>query len=374
MKTIATLQQSNTPGSLYKILIESIGQALPPSVIAIAKGLNVPAQHVANVIYRAPAILVDSLSYDIAQKMESLMVQLGYEVKVCDQDAVLNLEESRRDISVYIRDTRNYAAHVNRIAEFIGSTAEEANKLISSPPGIIMGGVSLATVDRFKAFLGEGIDVKASDPATALYDVFLLECDPHSARTLLADLERTGVQLIAKTGCIARDLDQEAAKSLWARHAKTGTIRIVMQDFLRCDILLCDRPELNEEQKSLLSNDVGIPDEHLEAVVSQCPVTLFEALDYAQALPKLQALTEAGLQVRADLITFAQYSIVVKSGSNLGAISSVLRKLDLLPPEDSVRQLPYTLPYVLPELQARLLAETLAGQGIVTEFLDPQTE
>lgn len=362
-------------GNRYKVLINSIGQAMPKTVIAIAKGLNVPAQRVASIIYQAPAILVDNITLDVAQQMNDLLSNLGYDVSVCEQDTPIEIDHARYDVSVYIQDPAAYNQTLSKLCDFIGGTPEDAAKLIDTPPGIVLGDVSQATVEALRRHLPDGADVLSSRPDQALYDLFLQDADHHVERAILNDLKHAGLDIIAQSGCISRSIDQSKAKSLWARHAKTGALRMVNQDFLRCDIVLSCVPSngsLTAEQRAVLTNVAGIPDHHLDAVITHCPVTVMEALPYSSALHILADFTETGLGVRADLITFARYGISLQTGPVPAQAEQCLAQLGLAQKDNALRAYPYELPYVFAELEARRFAHQLERLGFGVEFFDPE--
>lgn len=355
----------------YKVVITSIGRALPNSIVSIAKGMNVPVKQVAERIYRAPTTLADKLSLEIAQQLRKLLIELGYGVNICSQKETVFTAKSDLDVSLYISDITQYAEVITRTAQFIGSTFEEAEKMVACPPGIILGGVTQATVDALISFLGEGAEIIASNKDDAIFDLYLTQNAETSLHYILSDLKRMGVNLISNNGCIARDISPEDAKAIWARHAKTGAVRIINQDFLRCDVVLTAKPDvLSPEQKDYFLSSVGIPEEYLETVFENTPVTLFEGEPFKNAVSMLADCHALDLKVEAELITFSQYGVQVVNGPKLKSTIATLKSMGFLDDDEHPQQYPFSLNYYLPELRARLLESKLSELQIDVELID----
>lgn len=360
-----------TVSKQYKVRISSIGSADPKCIQSIATGLSLPVNLVANAVYRAPSILVDRIDRSTAGKLSDLLNELGFVTEVLEQEQETPTDPARLDVSLYVRDISQYELIVQRLAGFLSCSAEQAHGLISTPPGVVIGGVTEPTFRALQDHLGDGAELLASNPAIARYDLFLTSTDQAVCGRILQDLNATGVTTIGDNGCIARDLDQSLASEVWRRHARSGSLRIVNQDFMRCDIVLVSRPSgrPSEAQQHYLTKELGMPPGHLEEILEACPITLYEAESYEVMLNLLERLADLNFEVRADLVTFSQFGIEISSGPNPQAISDALNSLGVGGAQPDT--LPYQLPFSFSELQARLLSSKLSELGINSTYFDP---
>ena len=82
------------------------------------------------------------------------------------------------------------------------------------------------------------------------------------------------------------------------------------------------------------------------------------------------ALTEAGLEVRADLLNFRSFMIVISSMPHLETLRLALSELGLGDVDLPTGSPPLTLPVAIPDLQARLVAAALRARGIDAAIAD----
>ena len=135
---------------LYKVIIRSLGTTTPASAAAIAKGLNVSVQQITSIIYRAPSVLIDQVSFKLAEQMHTLLETLGYEAEVVSQDVTLNRSNEHLDISVYVRNVDRFNEIVDIISSFIGAPTKKISEVLMTPPGVVMGGVTQATANALQ--------------------------------------------------------------------------------------------------------------------------------------------------------------------------------------------------------------------------------
>lgn len=176
----------------FRLVFHSIGGAVPGNAAAIAIGLGVPVTPVMEALYRAPSVLVDGLSAEIGDRMRALLSEMGCRVTLNPMTAPLPNPVALHDVALHVTDTARYGEIIAALAEFLGTPSEDAGRLVATPPGIVLGGVSRATIDALAARLGEGADLVASEPAKALYDLFLGPCDAVIRSRLFGDLRRAG--------------------------------------------------------------------------------------------------------------------------------------------------------------------------------------
>ncbi|GGB86564.1 hypothetical protein GCM10011352_10570 [Marinobacterium zhoushanense] len=356
----------------YRLVVCSIGQATPASAKSIALGLGVPVQRVLDALYRAPAILVDNIPFDTAQQMQDLLDTLGYDTRVehCQQPSAVQAECF--DIAAYITDEQHYDRIVAELARFLGTDESEASRLLTTPPGIVIGNVTQATLDALTGRLGEGVELIASNPATALYDLFLAVDSADQARRTCQELRRRGYSLIADQGCVLIDMSKPEADRLWSSFQRANTLRVINQDFLRFDLVLTEPGSgLSDAAHRVLSELAGIPDHIIPRLFEATPVTLVEALPKGQLERFMLAFSEAGLSVRADLISFMHLGLKITRTAQPSLLNQTLRSLGLLDTKrNHLPELPFQLPCVLPELQARVIRYALRTAGTEAELVE----
>lgn len=356
----------------YRIVIKSVGTATPSSAASVAAGLGVPASQVIEAFYRAPTILIRRITLEISQQMSDLLTGLGYEIEVQDDNAPPPPDAPLYDVSVYITEPPRYTAIISALSKFLGTDAAHAATLLSTPPGIVLGEVSEATIKALKQRLGIGVDIIASDPKAARYDLFLGECHARTQHVIAEDLKKQGHDPLGETGCLARNLVYKDAQAIWARHQKTGGLRVINQDFLRFDVMLLGRdPDADEESyKAVVEDIAGIPADLIPHIFDNLPVTILEAVRNADLAQYMDRLAQAGLLMRADLITFMNLGLEIVAAKAPRRLRRLLCDLGLLESSETLPALPYKLPYAFPELQARLLRASLTTHGVQSVYVD----
>lgn len=353
----------------FRIVFHSIGGAAPGNAAAIAIGLGVPVTPVMEALYRAPSVLVDGLSAEIGGRMRALLTDMGCRVTLDPMTAPLPAPAPLQDAALHITDTARYGAITSALAEFLGTPGEDAARLIATPPGIVLGGVSPATIAALAERLGPGADLVASDPAHALYDLFLGPCDGITRSRLFSDLRRAGFKPLADAGCILTGLTKTQADAVWAAHGRVRDLRVVNRDFLRFDLVLTGGAPSPAATRALIET-AGIPAHVVPRLFDEGEITVMEALPHADMAPAMERLTAAGLEIRADLVTFLHLGVDIVAAQHPRALRDTLKAIGIETTESDLRRLPYRLPWRLPELQARLLRDTLEAAGARTELVD----
>ena len=353
----------------FRLVFHSIGDASPANAAAIAVGLSVPVSTVLETLYRAPAVLVDRLSEEIGGRLHELLSDMGCRVSLDPMSTSPPEPAGLFDVALYVAESARYDDITQALASFLGTSNDQARRLISTPPGIVLGKVSQATIDALARRLGPGVELVASDPEAALYDVFLAPCDALVHARLLGDLRRRGWSMIADTGCILAGLTKAEADELWRSHQRVQELRVVNRDFLRFDLVLIGGA-CTPEASQALTEVAGIPAEIVPRLFEEQDITVIEAADYVAMHAALEQLTAAGLDIRADLISFLHLGVEIIKAPFPQRVVQTLRALGIEATERDLRSLPYRLPFVLPEVQARLLRDSLECSGAETAYVD----
>lgn len=353
----------------FRLVFHSIGGAVPGNAAAIAIGLGVPVTPVMEALYRAPSVLVDGLSAEIGDRMRALLSEMGCRVTLDPMTAPLPNPVALHDVALHVTDTARYGEIIAALAEFLGTPSEDAGRLVATPPGIVLGGVSRATIDALAARLGEGADLVASEPAKALYDLFLGPCDAVIRSRLFGDLRRAGFAPLADAGCILTGLTKAQADTVWATHGRVRDLRLVNRDFLRFDLVLTGGAPSPAALRAL-TETAGVPPHVAPRLFDGGEITVMEAVPHAGMAPAMERLTAAGLEIRADMITFLHLGIDVVAVQRPRALRDTLKAMGIDATENDLRRLPYRLPWQLPELQARLLRDMLEATGAQADLVD----
>jgi hypothetical protein len=365
----------------FRILIKSIGDAQPAASIAIAKGLNLPTAVVVSRLYSAPSILIDGIDEVTARGITKLLSGLGFEAE--SQDTTLPPPDAPvlYDVAIYIKDARQFQYAIEKISEFTGIIEDDAARMIMSPPGVILGSVSKATVDVLSKQLEPDISVLSSQPDMARYHLFLSKEGGETIhKRILQDLEHAELELCGTSGLVARDIDHSTARLLWQRHQASGLLRIVIQDFLHFDLVL-QKSEINEKlppaqlapaQVEALEKIVGIPADMAEDVLRAAPITLLESIPQTEITPLMTAFAKTGLTIQANLITFQMLGLEVQSLTDPVSTQQALEGFGLHHQGTPLPKPPFVLPGVMPELQARITRAALEDTGAQLSYVEAQ--
>jgi hypothetical protein len=352
----------------YAIVINSIGTATLGSAAAVAKGLGITAAQVVNCLYKAPAILVDKVEQQLATQLTRLLTDIGYDAKVVAQDELSKQASPPLfDIAVYLKDAQQFAAAVKKISGFIGLGEEDASRMLLSPPGVVLGSVSQASVDAFKRYVGDLVDIIAAPQTDARYDLFLGECADIVKNRLLEDLQKNNVMILAQSGLIASGLDSQQINIIWNRHKTNSNLRVVNQAFLRFDLVLQPLSSpLTSTQIRFLNQLAEIPEEYIADVVASAPVTLLESVSAKKTADCLETFHSIGLEVNAELISFQTLGLRIVDAIDINRLNLVLKSFNL---DHPFRRPPEELPFRFPEIQARLIRAALENTGARIEFI-----
>ena len=222
-----------------RVVVESIGSARPALAGLLASQLGLPANQVANALYKAPSVLLEALPQEQACGLANILQQAGLAVRVEPNDMPRPAAAVTFDIALYVTDVADLPACCERLARFLGCLPAAVLGLLSSPPGVIIGDVSAATCAALKQQLeGLAAELVCSRRDQARYQL-LIERDPGPPLdSLLHDLRQLGLTPDPHTGQPQGTLDHTSAQQLWRRHQAGGGLRLLDTAFLRYDLSL----------------------------------------------------------------------------------------------------------------------------------------
>jgi len=293
---------SHTAANDQGVVITSVGSAGARAAGALAAGLGLPLEAAAAAIFRAPTTVASGLSPAASHELATLMRKLGLVAEVVS-DGCTVLPGRLLDVAAVIVDATRIDAAVSVLADMLGMAAEQAIELLVTPPGVILGGVSEATVDALRARLPEGVlRLVTADPAISRYALFAAGLARNDEALLEAELGQRPTAVDG--GVVAFGLSRSHCDGLWRRFARHGGLRIVHEAFLLYDIELSAVEADHAGAAAALQRLAQVPAAALPALLQLLPVTIEEDLGHNEIGPRLQAYAESGLQVTARLSSF----------------------------------------------------------------------
>lgn len=347
------------------VVIDSIGSASPTDVGAVAKGLGLAAEETVKAVYRAPVVLADKLERAVAKQLTGLLAKLGFASSIAEQAELKLPPAALFDIVVRVEQPEHTLAVAEVVALFCGTDLAEAMRLLFTPPGLVLGGVSQASVDALEARVdGLGARVIASRPHKASYDLFAHGLPDALARRLRGELGQRGAE---GEGVFAGELPYAEANRLWRTYGRSGHVAIVDRAFQHFDIVLEAIADGADEaaQQALLQELYGIPPAAYPRLVAAGEVVLGENRTYERMATDIGALAEVGLFARAELATFAQRAVSI-DGIELSLARQILAGFGI---EGTPTALPATTA-PLPLAMARALHATVRGAGGKARFVE----
>jgi len=362
----ATLAGNSAPDKRLDITVLSIGTASLRTAAAVAHGLGVPVEVAVQAIYRAPATLVHGADPALARKLCALLAEAGLQVSTVLAGSPVEAGPML-DVAAWFTDPRAIPATAKALHRLAGIDEAAALAMLLTPPGVVLGGVSAATVAALRTALPEGVELSTSSTATARFQLLLTDTAAIVERGVMEDLAGNGITPLARTGIVAADLDHATAQAIWQRFSRTGAVQMVNQDFLRFAVVIDAPPVWTPAQAAALAARAGVPAEALPSLAGAGAVTLESGLLLAAAGDALAAYAEAGLEARADLISFRHYSLEITGAADRAALAAQLAANGLAAPP----RLPWVTPEALPETRARLVRWLLESVGAEAYLVEP---
>ncbi len=361
---------SSAAADTRRIVVTSVGVAGPMAAAAVAKGLGVPAEWAVAAVYRAPAVLADRVPLHTAEAMVRLLTAMGLHAMAVPQDEPAPTAPTLYDVALYLSDPRAVPVAAAELAAFAAIDESAVLAMILTPPGLVLGAVSTATVEALSVRLPRGVELVAARPADSTYHLFLAD-GPAAPRTrFLADLEALGLPAIAQSGLVATAVPHALVQQLWRRHQAAGLMRAVNAAFLRYDVVLTALGGVDPADPEVgvaLQRHTAMPAEVAPSALKDLPLTLMEGVAQADLADRLAVLTALGLEVRAELTTFQHLTVVVSQPVEAATLRPLLARFDLCLNGAAASGAPFEVVHV-PELQARILRTALEDAGATVHF------
>ncbi|KSB89710.1 hypothetical protein AS593_01400 [Caulobacter vibrioides] len=291
------------------LLITSIGNASPRAASVLSQALELPVETVVDALYRAPARLLANLPATDAARLAALIGTLGVEAEVAPAGAAL-VRAPPMDLAGELLDLDAADAVSTVLGRFLGMEPAAALNLLLTPPGVILGAVTEATVRALEAALPPGaVRLTASRPDQARFALFASNLS-HLQVGVLRQRLPAGTDISTGGSATVFDLPRGEADALWRRLKAPEQVRIVDQAFLRFTLELVAAPA---EAAAALETLAGVPVEDFDLLRQALPVPIEAGVAFADLEDRMAAYAEAGLTVRAELETFSYQALDVLS-------------------------------------------------------------
>lgn len=328
-----------------RVVVESIGSARPALAGLLASQLGLPANQVANALYKAPSVLLEALPQEQACGLANILQQAGLSVRVEPNNVPRPAAAATFDIALYVSDVADLPACCERLAGFLGC-------------------LPVAVLEQ--QLEGLAAELVCSRRDQARYQL-LIERDPGpSLDSLLHDLRQLGLTPDPHTGQPQGTLDHTSAQQLWRRHQAGGGLRLLDTAFLRYDLSL-EAVDAGS-QTDRLPELAGLPAELIDCVLENLPVVVEEGVAHNALQDRLQRWQAAGMPVRPQVASLRRCRLRIPAGSQLAPALGLLQQSGLLPPDSPVPRLPWQSPVLHGELLPRWLQQGLEQLDIPIEW------
>jgi hypothetical protein len=342
------------PHEAADLLIAGIGAASPRAASVLSQALELPIETVVDALYRAPARLLAGLPGPDAARLAAIIGSLGVEVEVIPAGE----PPARRptlDLAGELLDPARADEVGQILGRFLGMDPQEALDLLLTPPGVILGSITEATVRALEAALPAGSTrLTASHPDEARFALFASELSSQQIGVLRPHLPAETVLAPGGSATIF-DLGRAEADVLWRRLKAPERVQVVNQAFLRFSLDLMAAPETGAAALQTLA---GVPIEDYALLRDALPVTVEVGVAFDEVSARMAAYAAAGFTARAEMETFSHVGLDI-----LSARPEVLAEVGLPAPAPLS-----TAP--MPRPRARLLRYRLEAAGAEVLFAE----
>lgn len=285
--------------SRLRLVLVSTGPNAHLAAGVLARHLGETPEAALARLSQAPSVLAEAIDPDLARNLADLLRSFGLRVRL---DA-LQGPAATVDLSIQLAMPVRMARTIRIVAEQTGLAAEDVALRLDRPGGVILTGLSRAEVDRMRVRLDRvpSLNIIESDPASAVYDVFLPDDHPDEA---LADrLRMMGAEPDPITNAIAAGLDRALCDHLQRRVPDAGML-VLDRAFQRYDLYLARATGwVTQDLADFLVARTGLPRSRFEVLSERLPLRIELGLPHA-----------AARQFRADYASIGLHTFLVLAG------------------------------------------------------------
>lgn len=285
--------------SRLSLVLVSTGPAAKLAAGTVAQHLGIAHETALARLCDAPSVLAEVIEPELARRLADLLRSFGLRVRLDDSAG----QTVRFDLSIQLALPVRIQRAVRLVAEQTGLPAEQVERQLRRPGGVVLTGLERAEVDRLQAGLARSgsLSLIESDPASAVYDVFLPDQDMNEA---LSDrLRMMGAEPDPITGAVAAGLDRALCDHLLGRDKAPGLLAL-SRAFQRYDMYLSRATGwVTSDLADFLVARTGLPRSRFEVLSERLPLRIETGLTHA-----------AARQFRADYASIGLHTLLVLSG------------------------------------------------------------
>lgn len=247
----------------------------------------------------APSVLAEGLDGATARRLANLLRSFGLRVRIDGDSGKSALVDLSIQLCLPLRVQRT----VRQIMAETGLPAQGIAAALGRPGGLVLSGLHPDEAGRLQRGLGRLNSLKLieSDPASAVYDVFLPDGTVDGA--LAERLRMMGAEADPITGAVATGLDLALCRHLVQRFPDAGLLALD-RAFQRFDLYLTRVTGwVTRDLADFLVARTGLPRSRFEVLSQGEPLRIELGLTHA-----------AARQFRADYATIGLHTLMVLSG------------------------------------------------------------
>lgn len=353
--------------------MRSIGSAGVTLVRSLRHVLPFADADIAALLFQAPSELLTGLEPPQAEGIAKLLRDAGLDCVVLTGDEAFASGQGDHEVALSVRDVQHVPAILVEVVKLLGVDVATARTLVCSAPAVLLGGISLATVEALRTrFAALGADIDASHTADARFDLFLGECPPavreRAVDRLYSVLGPSAPPRQTAAGPIViAGLDHATATRVWRDlRASDVPARIVNRAFARYDVVLHTAAD-GEALRRHLTDRAGMPAKVVPRVLASLPVVIHRGLRHADVEAALAELADAGATAVAEPLAFQRFNLTlgeIREPRPLVPVISAIAGLDEAAALTALRGRPARITGQFPPLQARWLQHELRRAGV----------
>jgi len=317
--------------------------------------------------------LISGLTQQAGAQLLDVLQQTGVELELMPVSQQFEPGEGNYEVSLAVKKFDQMAAVIDATARLIGLDTQTAKRVVCATPALLIGQVSLATVDALRRrYAPLGVEVDSSLTSEARFDLFAESNDSRTRQLVQQLLAEAGTRPeVRNTQVIAGDLDGPLAKRIWDELSRrSARAQMVNRDLHRCDVVVEQAPA-SEEMLSYLVESFRMPARTAERVVQHVPFVLAENVSLGKTSKILTEIQALGGKASGVLLAQHRYGLKIGSGGDRQMAKVWIETIagrEALPASlqaESVR-----LPGPFTKTQARWLQYELKAIGVPSQLVE----
>lgn len=337
------------------ILIQSIGTAKPGITKMLSEAFEVNHQMLTQMIYNAPSVFLHKVDDETANKAETLLTQLGLEIRIQNADDEIPPPPEKLDLALYIKNPLKIHKIAQELAEFIGINEREAFGLLIQDPSVVLGGVSYNTALALEKRIDA--EVMISNPREATYTISIKDFTPTFINEFGLLCKNAGFTLHQNK---ISGLTHAQAQKFWVKVQNPQKIKLVNEDFIRSKIILNSFDSENKFAVKFLNEQIGMPKELVARLQNHLPLEIVESIAKCKIASYLRLTKEANLDCVAKNIPIDQYQLQIKNITQKKQVENIL---DVFFKKVEIKNTQWQTPQKLDDVLNRLLSSQLEALG-----------